>query len=149
MIEKIDTSRDGVRKTGKAFLFAGSILAAFLFLGHSHGVGWTDWNWCLGLEGNAWKWLIGSGLVLFGASYLFFPVMKPVHVVWMVLAHVWGWAMTRIVLSLFFFVILTPIGWVIHLSGKDLLGEEIEPGAVSYWRQRRKQFESRHMERQF
>ena len=149
MIEKIDTSRRGVRKTGKAFLYGGGGLAVFLFLGHSHGVGWTDWNWRLGFEGNEWKWFFGVALVLFGASYLLYHVMKPIHVGWMILAHAWGWAMTRIVLSLFFFVILTPIGWVIRFSGKDLLGEEVEQGVASYWKQKRKQFEPRNMERQF
>ncbi len=40
-------------------------------------------------------------------------------------------------LSIFFLFLLTPLGWLLRLTGKDLLGLKRAPGAASYWRQSR------------
>jgi hypothetical protein len=149
LIERSDISRDAVRKTGKAFLFAGSVAASFLFLNHSHADGWRDWNWAMGYASNGWRWFLGSGLVLFGMSYLSYPLMKPIHMGWMVFALWWGWIMTRVVLSVFFFVVLTPIGLVLRLLGKDLIDKKVERGVPSYWKEKTRPLDSRSMERQF
>ena len=149
MTERTDASRDAVRKTGRAFLLAGGFLGALLFLGHSHVGGWWAWNWRAGFETDGWKWLVGSGLVLFAASYVCYPVMKPVHIGWMNAARIWGWISTRTVLCIFFFGILTPMGWVSRMLGKDLLDEKAGPETASYWKQRAKPLDPRGMERQF
>lgn len=136
MTEKTNASREAVKKTGKAFLIAGSVLGAIFF-------------WKSGFEGNAWKWFLGSGIALFGASHFAYPIMKPVHIGWMKFAFVLGWINTRILLGVFFYLILTPIGLLMRLFGNDLLDEKIEPTATSYWKKRTTTFDPRTMERQF
>ena len=37
-------------------------------------------------------------------------------------------------LTLFFLIILTPLGWVLRLVGKDILNLKRSPTASSYWR---------------
>jgi hypothetical protein len=65
---------------------------------------------------------------------LFFPaLLKPLQKIWMALAIVMGWISTRIILSLLFFIVLTPIGFIMRLRGKDLLDEKIEKEKTSYW----------------
>ena len=39
-------------------------------------------------------------------------ILKPVYVVWMVFATILGWVMTRVILTLLFYVIITPIGLI-------------------------------------
>lgn len=39
----------------------------------------------------------------------------------------------RILLALFFLFILTPVGWILRLAGKDLLQLKRSPNAATYW----------------
>ncbi len=149
MIESIDASPHAVRKTGRAFLFVGCAVAAYLFLRHSHVSGWWDWNWRQGLETIGWRWFIGSGLVVFLAGHLAYPVMKPLHVGWMLLARAGGWVSTRIVLCVFFYLVVTPVAWLLRLFRQDLLEEKSRREVPSYWKQKTRPLDPRHLERQF
>ena len=51
---------------------------------------------------------------------------------WMFVADKIGWVNTRIILSVFFFVILTPIGFIMRLAGKDTLARKYDKAAASY-----------------
>ncbi len=133
MIEKIDSSREAVRKTGKAFLIGGSAIALVLFLGSSHVAGWTGWDFAAGLSAKAWKWFLGCGAGLWILSLVSYTVMKPIHIGWMTFAFILGWINTRILLGIFYYIILTPIGLVMRLFGKDLLDEKIDKSKSTYW----------------
>tara|TARA_B110000003_G_C16591726_1_gene512123 strand:- start:583 stop:996 length:414 start_codon:yes stop_codon:yes gene_type:complete len=77
-------------------------------------------------------------------------ILKPIYIVWMVFAVVLGWFMTRVILSLLFYVIITPIGLIMRAFGKDFL--DIKKLAVkgSYWNQRDSNFEkNQNYEKQF
>jgi hypothetical protein len=136
LIEKIDTSNEAVKKTGKAFLIAGSMFGAIFFLSHSHSRGWSNWDWGQGFESNVWKWVFGLGLGLFGLSRFAIPVMRPIHFVWMRLSQVLGWLSTHVVLTIFFYLIVTPTGLLMRLLGKDLLNQKIDKSVKSYWAKR-------------
>ena len=38
-----------------------------------------------------------------------------------------------LVLGIMFFVVITPMGWIMRALGKDLLRLKIDPAATSYW----------------
>ena len=86
---------------------------------------------------------IGSGMII--------PIiLKPIYIVWMTFAVVLSWFMTRVILSLLFYVIITPIGLVLRIFGKDFL--ELKKQAVqgSYWNQRDSNLEkNQNYEKQF
>ena len=137
MIEKVDTSREAVRKTGKAFLIAGTVIAAILF-------------WKHGLEGVSWRWFLAGGIILYALGALAYPVMKPIHIGWMKFAQILGWFSTHVVLSVFFYVVLTPAGLLMRAFGKDLLDKKFDRSAKTYWRLReRGTFDPKRMENQF
>jgi hypothetical protein len=48
-------------------------------------------------------------------------IFAPVAVVWLGLSHLLGAVMSRVVLTLIFFLVVTPIGLVRRLLGKDSL----------------------------
>lgn len=80
-----------------------------------------------------WPWLIGgSGLFLIWGLFLPF-LLKPFYKVWMTFAFLLGWVMTRIIVTLAFFSILTPMGFVLRIFGRDLLNEKIDRNASTYW----------------
>ena len=72
---------------------------------------------------------IGLGLIL--PKFL-----KPIYVIWMIFAIILGWFMTRIILSLLFFIVLTPIGLTLRILGKDLLDLNKQDKRESYWNKR-------------
>ena len=63
-------------------------------------------------------------------------VLKPVYMIWMIFAVILGWFMTRVILSLLFYLIITPIGLVLRLRGKDLLDLKEQKNQKSYWNMR-------------
>ncbi len=71
--------------------------------------------------------------------------LKPVQRVWMTLATVLGWVMTRVLLSIVFFIGVTPIALIARVVGKRFLDLGFEPDRESYWEKREPQ--TRGMER--
>jgi len=67
---------------------------------------------------------------------------------WMKIGHGLGFINTRILLSLFFFVLITPMGLVLRLLKKDPLTRYYEKDKVSYRKIRPSQ-PIQHMERPF
>jgi len=62
---------------------------------------------------------IGSGLILLG---IIVPIiLKPIYYVWMVFAAILGWVMTRVILSIVFYLIVTPIGLIAKIFRKKFL----------------------------
>ena len=88
------------------------------------------------------------GFVLFG---LFVPkALKFIYLVWMGFAVVMGFVMSRVILSLLFFILFTPVGIVTRLLRKDLLKENWETNARSYWITReRKPYDPKSAEHQY
>ena len=80
-------------------------------------------------------------VALWGPSMLFFMLgflapasLKFLHKIWMSLAIVMGWFMTRLILSVLFFVILTPVSLLARLFGKRFMDTEFKGGAQkSFW----------------
>ena len=94
--------------------------------------------------------LLTLGTTSASSAILFQPVIKPVYIVFMKISHVLGWINTRILLGLIFYVVITPIGFVIKIFGKDLLDRKIEPDKQSYWIKREKvHTEKSRYEKQF
>ena len=77
-------------------------------------------------------------LLVFSLVFLFLglfkPILlKPIHKVWMILAVLLGWFMTRVILCVLFFLVVTPIGLLARLSGKDFLDLKFNKNVNSYW----------------
>ena len=60
-------------------------------------------------------------------------ILKPIYLVWMIFAVILGWFMTRLILSLLFSLVITPIGLVLKIMGKDLLELKKQVVQGSYW----------------
>jgi hypothetical protein len=48
-------------------------------------------------------------------------------------AYVLAWVNTRLLLSFFFYGIITPVGLVMRLLGRDPLTRKIDRSQTSYW----------------
>jgi hypothetical protein len=63
------------------------------------------------------------------------PVLRYIHTGWMYFATAMGWFITRLILSLFYYIAMTPIGFVMRTFGHDALQLKKKP-ADSYWEHR-------------
>lgn len=82
-------------------------------------------------EAITFLWVLSGFFLSFGA---FFPrVLKPIQKAWMTLALLMGWVMTKVILGIVFFLMMTPIGLILRLARKDLLNLKYPDSAGSYW----------------
>ena len=94
--------------------------------------------------------LLVSGLVLFVLGLVIPVVLKPLYWIWMILATILGWIMTRVILGLLFYLVLTPIGIFSRLSGNKFLDLTWDKPKDSYWNYRTtRQRNNEEYERQF
>lgn len=77
-----------------------------------------------------WPFYIGLSVVVL--ALLFPSVLRPLYAGWMKFGAAMSFINTRIIMSIFFFVILTPMAWVLRIAGKDLLAREMSETAQSY-----------------
>ncbi|NOX36399.1 MAG: hypothetical protein GXO78_02590 [Calditrichaeota bacterium] len=79
------------------------------------------------------EFLIAVGLGLFLAGLAVPGRLVIFYRLWMTLALFLGWIVSRIILTLFYFAVLTPIAILARLKGKKFLQLERDPDAPSYW----------------
>jgi len=89
--------------------------------------------WLLFRHKPAGPWFVGPGglLMLLGLSAP--KTLKPVYLAWMAMALVLGIVVSTVVLTLFYFLVITPIGLTARLLGKDFLSQKLDRAAGSYW----------------
>jgi hypothetical protein len=93
-----------------------------------------------------WAIIPAGALLLLG---LLLPQsLGPIYRAWMKLGHVLGWINTRIILSVVFYGMVFPMGFVMRLAGKDPMRRRFDPAAESY-RVPSTQRPGSHMLRQF
>ena len=133
-IKNIKETKKDLRKFG---ITVGTVLVVF--------AGLLFWN---EKETFLYFGIIGLFLVLSG---LIIPViLKPLNKIWMTLAILMGWFMTRVILTILYYLVLTPIRILATLFGKNFLDLTIDKSTKSYWEVRTKrEIKPADYERQF
>ena len=80
-----------------------------------------------------WPWFVSPGVPLVVLGAILPRTLKWIYVAWMTLAMLMGAVVSTILLVLLFFLVVTPMGLVARLVGKDFLSQKLEPNAASYW----------------
>lgn len=78
--------------------------------------------------------VVGALLVLTGLIYP--QVLKPMNKLWMGLAIVLGFIMSRVILTIFFYFVLTPISFTARIFGKKFMALKCDKSAKTYWEKR-------------
>lgn len=80
------------------------------------------------------KYLLLAALIL-GLIGLFIPFLaEKIHWAWMKLAHAMGWVMSKVILTIVFFVFLLPIALLVRAFGKGSV--KMKKGGASYYKTR-------------
>jgi hypothetical protein len=101
-------------------------LIAFLFFGALCGIGlWT--------EKPLPTYFFGSLSVL-GLGFILIPArLKPVHTAWLKIAHFVGKIITTLILTLVYYLVITPSAIIKRLFGGPPLPVRPDKEASSYW----------------
>jgi hypothetical protein len=75
----------------------------------------------------------GAGALLTAFGVIWPRALKYVYIAWMALAFTLGLVMSNVILTLFFFLFVTPIGLLARLFQKDFLARKWDKRAASYW----------------
>lgn len=122
MAAEIDT---GSRKEQRKF---GLVMAAALAL-----LGLVRWALRGFAAASMPTWLWGAALVFLGFGLVFPRALAPVFRAWMALARALNWVMTRVMLTLVFYGMVTPIRGMMMLFSGDPLKRKWLPPGESYW----------------
>ena len=116
-IKNIKSEKSDLRKFGIIVGIVLLIIAGFFFL----------------KEKESFQLFLTIGIILFVTGIVIPFTLKPIYWVWMVFSTILGWFMTRVILSLLFYVVFTPIGLIARLFGKQFLGLKMDRSKQSYW----------------
>ena len=77
-------------------------------------------------------WAIGIGGLLIACGGMLPQLLGPIYKGWMWVGHIMGWINTRILLGIVFYVLVTPIGLVFRLMGKDTMRQAFAESSTTY-----------------
>ena len=132
----LNPSRKDLRVFGAAALVAFGGLGAL-----------NHWPW----GGPTWLTLALAALGVVSALLaLFRPgANRPLYVVLMIAVYPIGLVVSYVMLGVVFFGILTPVGLIFRLIGRDELSRRIDPDATTYWVDRPTNTDPKRYFRQF
>jgi hypothetical protein len=94
------------------------------------GAGWaivSRESWAGGLVALA----VGA---MFGVLGWFRPAwFRPLYFAWMWAAFPLGWLVSHVMLGAIYFLVITPIGWLMRMAGRNPLALGFDPAAKTYW----------------
>ena len=118
--EEIRELKTGIRELRNFGLLVGAVLVALglLFL----------------LRGKArYPYFLAPGMLLLALGAVFPKGLRYAYVAWMCLAIVLGFIVSTVILTLFFILVITPIGLAARLLGKDFLRLKLDRRESTYW----------------
>ena len=81
-------------------------------------------------------YFMAVGVVLILTGLIYPLVLKPINKVWMGLAILIGFVMSRVILTLFFYFVLTPISFLAKKFGKKFIDLKYDKSSDTYWEKR-------------
>jgi saxitoxin biosynthesis operon SxtJ-like protein len=132
-LNDLEPAKNAVRNFG--LLFSGIF---FIWAGTSYWRG-----------GDRWGWFAAACVAVLLAGLWFPKFLRLPYRLWMLLAVILGWFMTRILLTAAYLLIMTPMGLLLRASGKDILDERLVKDSVSYWKKHESADDLKRYNKQF
>ena len=116
--------RAGRRAFANSIAIGFPILALVLgALGFFRGHAWPVWT----------LWLAGIGFAAGVVLWLVPQIARPFYVVWNALGCCIGFIVSNTAVSAVYFLVVTPIGLALRMTGRDPLQRRFERDRDSYW----------------
>ncbi len=99
----------------------------FLLLGTAAGGYQLLWKGAA----SGWYWIIAG--VILCLFRLITPLFRSIYSTWLAFSVILGYFVSRILLTIIFFVVITPMAVIFRVIAKDSMERKLDPKAVSYW----------------
>ena len=132
-IKNIQIKKTDLRKFGITGGFILLIIAGLLF-----------WK-----ENESFHVSLTIGIILCSLSIALPIILKPIFWIWMICAILIQWIITRIILSLIYYLIITPVGLIGRLLGKQFIELKWNSNNSTYWNYRLNKSEVGDYKKQF
>lgn len=86
-----------------------------------------DWPWSV-ISG-----FITAGAVIFVLSLISAKLVRPIYIALVAAGYPIGWAVSHILMAVFFYGIITPLALVFRLFGRDALNRNYKSQQETYW----------------
>ena len=84
-------------------------------------------------KNNNYNYILFLAAAFFITGLILPSILRPIYKAWMALAVVMNFIMTRVIMAVIFYLIVTPTGLIASLTGKKFLDMKIDKSAKSYW----------------
>lgn len=128
----LDTGRRALRKFGLLFLVVGALIA----------------GWLLYRGNPAWPWVAAAGALFGLLGWLTPSALKYLYLAWMTLALIIGWFVSRLLLALLYYLLVTPLGVILKMMGKDFMEDSFDE-SESYWHRRDEDYDPEQSEKMY
>jgi hypothetical protein len=91
----------------------------------------------------------GVGVVCAALAFTVPQALRPLWVVLMVVNYPIGWVVTHVVMALIFYLVVTPVGVIMRLTGRDPMERGFDRAAKTYWKPRRMEHDPARYFRQY
>jgi len=115
--------RKELRNFGIIAMIASAIISLLLYLLKDLGIQWIFV-------------ITGAGFAVFLCSLISAGLTRIIYIVLILITLPIGWVMSFILLAIFYFLILTPLGLVFRMAGRDPLHRKFDSKVKSYWLRR-------------
>jgi hypothetical protein len=85
-------------------------------------------------SGAGYIWIIVGALLCL--ARLIPPLFRNIYRLWLGFSVVLGYFVSRLLLTIIFFLVITPTGLIMRLVGRDPMERKWEPNAATYWKPR-------------
>jgi len=117
-------NRKELRKFGIISLIASVLISLLLYVLKGLGIQWA-------------AIIIFIGIVIFLSSLISLKLTRGIYLGLILVTMPIGLVVSFTLLAIFYFLLLTPLGLVFRLMGRDVLGRKFDATADSYWLIRR------------
>ena len=99
-------------------------------------------------------WPAAAGLAGGGALSIVVGVWRPRWMQFVLIGWMWavfpiGWSVSHLLMASIYFLVVTPIGWIMRLAGRDPLSRKFDRKAETYWTPRSEDVDPSRYFRQF
>ncbi|MDH4238312.1 MAG: hypothetical protein OEW48_01990 [Phycisphaerae bacterium] len=113
-----------LRKFGIISLIASALIALLLYVLKEFGIQWV-------------AVIFFVGFIIFVSSMISLKVTRVIYLGLILVTMPIGLAVSFTLMAIFYFLLLTPLGLIFRLMGRDALGRKFDSNTNSYWIVRR------------
>ncbi len=81
-------------------------------------------------------WIVAISVVVGIVGVIAPAAIRWIYVGWMIAVFPIGWVVSHTIIAAVYYLVITPIGLIMRMSGRDPMDRRFDPAAKTYWQVR-------------